>query len=191
MIAAERTVLVLLAAGRSLRFGAADKLTQDLGGKPLALHVVTALENIPFLGRVVVKSGTELDFARHGYREVRNDRPKAGMSGSVRLGVEAARDLGADAVLIALTDMPRITAAHVLRLLGAADGTDAVVASSDGVKPCPPALFGVGRFDELLALEGDHGARDLIAAGRHVIASAYELLDINRPEDLERLRALR
>lgn len=191
MIAAERTVLVLLAAGRSVRFGAADKLTQDFLGQPLAFHVVTALEEIPFLGRVAVKSGTALDFAARGYREIHNDRPETGVSSSVRLGVAAARDLGADAVLIALADTPRVTAAHVFRLLDAADEANAVVASSDGVKPCPPALFGAGRFEALLKLEGDEGARTLIGAGKHVIAPGHELLDIDRPEDLDRLRALR
>ncbi|MEG3123705.1 nucleotidyltransferase family protein [Sphingomonas sp. GB1N7] len=190
MIAAERTVLILLAAGRSERFGALDKLEQDFLGQPLAFHVVSALEAVPFRDRIVVRSGTELDFAARGYRVIHNGRPEIGMSNSVKLGVAAAQAGGAEAVLIALADMPNVTAAHVYRLLDAADGPDAVVASSNGVKPCPPALFGADRFDALLALEGDEGARALIAGGRHVVASDRELLDIDRPEDLERLRAL-
>ena len=51
---AEDTVLILLAAGRSQRFGDADKLAQEFLHKPVAYHVVTALEAIPFLGRVAV-----------------------------------------------------------------------------------------------------------------------------------------
>ncbi|MEN2787343.1 nucleotidyltransferase family protein [Sphingomonas qilianensis] len=190
MIAAERTALILLAAGRSQRFGAADKLAQEFLGQPLAFHVVTALESVPFLDRIVVKHGTALDFAARGYRVIHNAQPEIGMSSSVKLGVACARDQGADAVMIALADMPRVTAAHVLRLLDAADGRDAVVASSDGVKPCPPAVFAADRFDALLALHGDEGARAMIAGGKHVIAPTAELLDIDRPEDLERLRAL-
>jgi molybdenum cofactor cytidylyltransferase len=191
VIAAERTMLILLAAGRSERFGPRDKLTQDFLGKPLAFHVVTALEAVPFRARIVVRNGTDLDFAARGYRVIHNDRPEQGMSGSVRLGVASAQASGAEAVLIALADMPRVTATHIYRLLDAADGSDAVVASSDGVKPCPPALFGADRFAELLALEGDAGARAMVAGGKHVISPAQELLDIDRPEDLERLRALR
>ncbi|MEG3087381.1 nucleotidyltransferase family protein [Sphingomonas sp. PB4P5] len=189
MIAAERTVLILLAAGRSQRFGDADKLTQDWLGQPLAFHIVTALESVPFLDRIAVESGTNLDFATRGYRVIHNDQPEIGMSSSIKLGVACARDQGADAVMIALADMPRVTAAHVLRLLDAANGTDAVLASSDGVKPRPPAVFGADRFDTLLALAGNEGARALIAGGKHVIAPAEELLDIDRPEDLARLRA--
>ncbi|KQS02074.1 MobA [Sphingomonas sp. Leaf357] len=191
MIVADRTVLILLAAGRSERFGALDKLEQDFLGQPLAFHVVTALEAVPFRDRIVVQNGTNLDFAARGYRVIHNEQPEIGMSNSVKLGVAAAQADGADAVLIALADMPRVTATHVYRLLDAASGPDAVVASSDGVKPCPPAIFGANRFETLLALEGDEGARAMVAGGKHVIAPEHELLDIDRPEDLERLRALR
>ena len=191
MIAPDNCALVLLAAGRSQRFGAADKLRADYLGQPLALHVVTALEDIPFKERLAVVSGTDLDFARRGYALLHNDDPGAGMSGSVKLGVAAARDLGCTAVAIVLADMPRVTAAHLYRLLDAADGAEAVVASSNGVHPSPPAVFGSGRFEALMLLEGDEGARDLIRAGRHVIAPEAELLDIDRPEDLERLRAFK
>ena len=191
MIAAEKTVLLLLAAGRSERFGDLDKLEQEFLGKPLAFHVVTALEEVPFLERIVVKNGTDLDFEARGYRVIHNEQPEIGMSNSVKLGVKCALALGADAVMIALADMPRVTATHVFRLLDAADGPDAVIASSDGEKPCPPAVFGADQFEALLMLEGDKGARAMVAAGKHVIAPAHELLDIDRPEDLERLRALR
>ena len=189
MIDTRRTMLVLLAAGRSERFGTADKLAEMVGGMPLALHAVAALESVPFLGRAAVTSGTDLDFACHGYRVIDNPRPEIGMSHSVQLGVAAARAEGADAVLIALADMPRVTAAHVLRLLEAAVGSDAVVASSDGTKPRPPALFGADRFDALLTLDGDAGARAMIAGGKHIIAPPEELIDIDRREDLERLGA--
>ena len=190
-MAPEDCALVLLAAGRSERFGDADKLQEDFLGEPLAFHVVTALEEIPFKVRIAVCSNTDLDFDSRGYIAVQNGAPEEGMSGSVVLGVAAARALGCAAVVVALADMPRVTATHIYRLFDAADGPEAVVASSNGVHPTPPALFGAGQFDTLLKLEGDAGARDLIRAGRRVIASEAELLDIDRPEDLERLRALR
>ena len=75
-------------------------------------------------------------------------------------------------------------------MLDAADATDAVVASSDGVAPKPPAIFGRERFDFLLTLDGDAGARDLVKAGRHVVTNAAELIDVDTPEELEQLRAL-
>ncbi len=191
MIAAAECVLVLLAAGRSERFGTADKLRADYLGQPLAFHVVTALEGVPFKARLAVCSGTDLDFAARGYAVVHNGDPGTGMSGSVKLGVAAARDIGCAAIVIALADMPRVTAMHVYRLLDAADGPDAVVASSNGVHPSPPAILGAARFDALMLLDGDQGGRDMIRGGRHVVASDAELLDVDRPEDLERLRAFK
>ena len=190
-IAAEQCVLILLAAGRSVRFGDADKLQQDFLGRPLAFHVVTALEAVPFKARLAVCAGSDLDFESRGYRVIRNDDPGDGMSGSVKLGIAAAREIGCAAVVIALADMPRVTATHVYRLLEAAGGPDAVIASSNGMHPTPPAVFGADQFEALLTLEGDEGARAMVRAGRHVIASEAELVDIDRPEDLERLRGLR
>lgn len=190
MIAAEDTVLVLLAAGRSERFGAENKLEQDFLGKPLGLHVATALEMMPFRERIAVTDGSNLDYNARSFRVVHNEESERGMAWSVRLGIACAKEQGAQAVAIALADMPRVTAAHVYRLLDAAEGDDAVVVSSDGIQPMPPGVFGRGRFDFLLNLEGDHGARDLVRAGRHVVTSPAELIDIDTPEDLERLRAM-
>ncbi|MES2338811.1 MAG: nucleotidyltransferase family protein [Pseudomonadota bacterium] len=188
MIRAEDTVLILLAAGASSRFPDGNKLEAEFLGKPVGLHVVTALEDIPFKARFVVRDGCSLDF--DGYRVIHNDTPADGMARSVRLGVECAKTVGASAVLIALADMPRVTATHIYRLLDAAEGNDAVVASSDGTQPRPPALFGAGQFDFLMTLEGDAGARDLVRAGKHVVTAPAELIDIDTPEDLAKLRDL-
>jgi molybdenum cofactor cytidylyltransferase len=190
MIVAEDVVLILLAAGKSERFGISNKLEVDFLGAPLGFHVVTALEDMPFRDRLVVTDGCQLDFASRGYCVIHNDDPNAGMSRSVKLGVKHAQDSGAAAVLIALADMPRLTTAHIYRLLDAADSADAVVASSDGVKPSPPVVFGHAQFDFLMTLDGDAGARDLVRAGRHVVTSPAELIDIDTPEDLAALQAL-
>lgn len=190
MITPERTMLVLLAAGRSMRFGDEDKLAADFLGQPLAMHVVTALEEAAFLGRVAITSGTSLDFAARGYRVIANPSPETGLSGSVRLGVAAAQAVGAAAMLVVLADMPRVTLAHVLRLLDACDGEDAVVASSDGSRACPPAVFAAARFAALAEATGDEGGRAMIRAGIHIITSPEELIDIDTPEDLARLRGL-
>lgn len=190
MIKPERVALILLAAGRSRRFNDGDKLAEPFLDKPLAFHVVTALEKIPFMARIAVVSATTLDFAALGYAVVRNPDPSLGQARSLCHGVEAARELGADAVLVALADMPRVTAAHIYRMFDAADGPDAVVASSNGTHPTPPALFGRNHFDALLRLEGDQGARALILRGRHVVTSPGELVDIDTQQDLVELRAL-
>lgn len=187
MIEAERVALVLLAAGRSKRFGEADKLIVPYLGRPLGLHVVVALEAVPFCARIAVTSGTQLDLVDCGYQIVHNDDPAAGLGRSLRLGVEAACAGKAEAVMIALADMPRVTATHIHRLLDRAEGPDAIVASSDGVQPRPPALFGCNHLGSLLKSEGDMGARELVKHGHHVVTSPAELIDVDTPEDLAAL----
>jgi molybdenum cofactor cytidylyltransferase len=187
MIAPETTALILLAAGRSARFGSSNKLNEMFLGQPLGMHVVTALEAIPFAKRIAVRDGIQIDYEARGYQIVRNDDPDAGMSLSVKMGVEAARGPGIEAVIIALADMPRVTAAQIYRLYDAENGPNSVVASSDGIDPKPPALFGAGRFDELIALKGDAGAREMIMAGRHVVAHPDELIDVDTQQELDAL----
>ncbi|MGN6819686.1 MAG: nucleotidyltransferase family protein [Sphingomonas sp.] len=189
MIEPETTALILLAAGKSARFGLSDKLTEMFLGQPLGMHVVTALEAVPFARRVVVRDGVKLDYAERGYHEVHNTRPEEGLSLSVRMGVEAARAPGIEAVLITLADMPRVTAAQIYRLFDAAHGPESIVASSDGVNPKPPVLFGAHRFDALEQLKGEEGARDLILAGRHVVTHPDELIDVDTEEELDELMA--
>ncbi len=190
MLKPDQVALVLLAAGRSRRFNDGDKLAEPFLDKPLAFHVVTALEKIPFLARIAIVSDTVLDFAALGYQVVENPDPSLGQARSLCHGVEAAEKAGAEAVLVALADMPRVTAAHVYRMFDAADGPATIVASSDGVQPMPPALFGREVFPDLLAIEGDQGARELILRGHHVIAPPEELVDIDTQEDLRELREL-
>ena len=191
MIAVEDTTLLLLAAGRSERFGdIGSKLDAEFLGRPLGLHVAVTLEAMPFRERIAVTGRAALDYGAHGFRVIRNEDTGGGLASSVRLGIARARAEGAGAVLIALADMPRVTAPHIFRLFDASGGPDTVVASSDGVDPKPPALFGSGQFDFLQSLDGDAGARDLVRAGRHVVTTPAELIDVDTPEELDRLRDL-
>lgn len=186
MIAPERTVLILLAAGRSTRFGAADKLHAPLGGKPLFRHAVDALAGLPFLYRVSIGSDARLALGADGYKCIINPAPELGLSRSLALGVGAAQRLGAAAMLVALADMPFVRADHVARLFAAADGAGAIVASTSGAQPMPPALFAAGRFAELVNLSGDHGARALLGDAALVMTDADDLTDIDTAHDLAR-----
>lgn len=185
MIAAD-VALILLAAGKSVRFGG-SKLDAMLGGLPLGLHVADALVDVPFARRIAVTGRCALDYAAHGFEVVPNDGPVGDMASSLRLGVAAAGDVGA--ILIVLADMPRVSATHIRALLAATDSAEAIVASSDGRAPRPPALFGRAWFPRLATITGDHGARDLIRSGTQIIAPVGDLVDVDTPEDLARLAA--
>jgi molybdenum cofactor cytidylyltransferase len=85
-------------------------------------------------------------------------------------------------LLIALADMPFVQAAHVEALIAAC--TDNVVASFDGNKSMPPAIFPRSHWPELLATVGDAGARHILAHAEKLTAPAGTLCDIDTPDDL-------
>jgi molybdenum cofactor cytidylyltransferase len=192
MIAAERVALVLLAAGLSARFGPRDKLAEPLGGVPLALHAATMLDAFPFASRIAVTQGDNPGLAACSFTLVVNEHPSKGQGRSIALGMGAIG--AAEAVLIALADMPFVAAAHIQRLLDAFDGPDAIVASTDGETPCPPVLFGAAHLAALLRSSGDRGPRELLWNATLVVAPKIEMMDIDTASDLataERERKIR
>jgi len=127
-------------------------------------------------------------------RIVENPHAAKGLSTSVRAGLEALES-GADpeAVLFTTCDQPHLTA-DVLRQLVAtwiASRPRAVACEYAGTVGVP-ALFSRSLFEELRALEGDHGAKHVLQ--RHASESVripFEpgSLDVDTPEDAGRLDA--
>jgi molybdenum cofactor cytidylyltransferase len=96
------------------------------------------------------------------------------------------------AVLLMICDQTAMTAEHLREMLAAFKrDPDKAVASVYAGKRGIPAIFPREAFADLLALRGDQGARGLLAvAARTVIEVplAGGEVDIDRPEDLSRLR---
>jgi molybdenum cofactor cytidylyltransferase len=147
---------------------------------------------------VVVVLGAAEDEARRTLEGldceiVTNERWSEGQSTSVAAGVRFLRSAapGAGAALFLLGDQPFVSAATLDALVGAyeAGATIAASESEDGVLRVP-ALFAAVHFDELEALAGDAGARELLRRHEEVARvplPAREAADIDTPEDLARL----
>ncbi|QJU59716.1 NTP transferase domain-containing protein [Sphingomonas sp. AP4-R1] len=172
---------VLLAAGRSTRFGADDKLAAMLGGRPLLHHAADAMRAAPLASRFLVRSGAVdgLD----GFATVAIPQG-AEMSRSLAAGIAAARAAGADAALVALGDMPFVPAAHLATLIAACEGPGALLASGDATRRAPPALFGSDWFADLEAATGDAGARSLLTRATLLPLPPEALRDIDTVDDL-------
>ena len=140
MMACDRIAAVLLAAGRGMRFGG-NKLEAILGDTMLGLHAARTLAEMQFGSLFAVHDPSHgalaAAFTDHRFTLIDNDDPSAGLSHSLALAAEAALTTDADALLICLGDMPFVTRAHLLALIGA-DG-DEVVASADQQR------IGIGR----------------------------------------------
>jgi molybdenum cofactor cytidylyltransferase len=189
MINACDIAAILLAAGQSRRFGASDKLVTPLAGEALALHAARQIVELAPGRRIAVCPDTDGALARQlaalGFDIIANPDSDHGLSHSLALGIAAAAQGHEAAALICLADMPFVSTGHLHRLMARFDADDApVVASSNGSAAMPPALFARSHFDRLRASEGDRGGKALLAGAALIPASADELADIDRPEDL-------
>jgi molybdenum cofactor cytidylyltransferase len=164
---AQSIAALVLAAGRSTRMGGPNKLVAEIGGKPLvriAAEQALASRAKP----VIVVTGhqrerVEAALAGLPVRLVHNPDFAEGLGTSVRAGI-AAVPASADGAVICLGDMPQVDADLINRLIAAfapEQGALAVIPSIDG-KRGNPVLWSRRFFPDLMALEGDIGARNLI-----------------------------
>jgi molybdenum cofactor cytidylyltransferase len=188
-----RVAAIVLAAGRSTRMGAHNKLLAHLDGKPMVRVVVeTALASKA--RPVLVVTGhmaAEVDSTLAGLdvRLVANPDFATGLASSLKAGIRAV-PADCDGALILLGDMPRIAPQHVDRLLDAfMAGPEGIVVPVHEGRQGNPVLWPHRHLSLLLQLEGDAGARRLIAARpdevREVdLGTTAIFADIDTPEEL-------
>ena len=186
---------ILLAAGSARRFGAC-KLLQELDGKPLIRWTAEALDAVvpDHLLVVVPWESRDLREALSGLRVrfVVNGRSAEGSGTSIAAGVEAL-PAQADAVLVTLADVPFGPALALPAVVQRfRNGNASIVAPSYRGVPGHPVLFARDVFPELLALEGDTGARAVVerdpARCAAVPVDAEPPADVDTAADLARLR---
>ncbi|MGP3697057.1 nucleotidyltransferase family protein [Rhodobacter sp. NSM] len=189
-------VVLLLAAGASSRMRGTDKLLEPVGGEPLlrrqARRVIEA--GLPLVVTLPPHSP-----ARQAALEGLTLTPAVvedageGMAASIRQGLRAAPEEAA--VILLLADLPEIEAADLTHIAGLhrADPAAILRATAADGRPGHPILFPADLRPQLARLQGDRGARDLLAAeaGRlRLVALAGEraITDLDTPEDWARWR---
>jgi molybdenum cofactor cytidylyltransferase len=190
---------VILAAGRSTRMGGPNKLLAELNGKAL-VRIVAEQAVASKAGSVTVVTGhqaAEVEKALAGLKVsfVRNPDFAEGLATSVKAGI-AAIPADADGAVVCLGDMPLIDARLIDRLIAAFApdrGHLITVPVSDGRRG-NPVLWSRRFFGELMTLDGDIGARHLIAKHAEAVADvpvegAGAFLDIDTPQALAEARS--
>lgn len=184
---------LVLAAGASTRMGR-PKMLLPLGGGTVLSAVVAPLL-VAGLERVVVVLGHAAVEVRLGarlpedqrLRIVVNDAWSEGMASSLRRGLAECGD--AAAVLVALGDQPGIDPGLVRRIVAAGRSGPPLVVPVHGDRAGHPVLFGRALWDELRALAGDVGAREVV--GRHwseaVLVEGPPPRDVDTEEDYRAL----
>jgi len=186
---------VVLAAGAGSRFGGPKQLA-TLDGVPLLEHALRAVEAVPAIDRIVVVLGARAEEIRAGVdfgavEVVVCDGWDEGQAASLRCGIDAID--GADAALLMLGDMPRITPQVIARFaqLGREHGSEARARAVYDGAPGHPVVLGSAYFAALAALRGDLGAREVlkkIGAYRIECGHLCSSADVDTPEALEKLR---
>lgn len=186
---------VILASGRASRYGR-NKLLEPLGDGRVVEHVLTATAQLPFLRRVLVTRSPEVAqiSERAGVCAVLHDLPNK--NDSIRLGLEALLS-GEDALAACLfcqADQPLMTKESLEALCLA--GINRPARLCFGARVGSPAVFPREDFDALLRLPVDKGGAFLLSQNPRRVAAVparaeWELEDIDCPEDLERLAAVK
>ncbi|HZL31640.1 MAG TPA: molybdopterin-binding/glycosyltransferase family 2 protein [Pseudolabrys sp.] len=190
---------VVLAAGRSTRMGAVNKMLAEIGGKPLvriAAEQALASRAKP----VIVVTGHERERVEQALaglplRFVHNPDYADGLGTSLARGIGAVPE-DCDGVIVCLGDMPQVDSRLIDKLLGAFDperGALIVVPSTDGRRG-NPVVWSRRFFGDLMAIAGDIGARYLIgqyaeAVAEVPLAGDAALIDIDTPESLSAVKA--
>lgn len=181
---------VVLAAGASRRLGELKQLVR-LGEETLLGRAVRVAREAGCSPVVVVVGADYANVLAHSVLgdvvAVINDRWEEGMASSIRLGVQALTTTSQDAegVVLMTCDQPAVAAQHLSRLMMGAEVKASHYAGRSGV----PAFFPAKYFDSLMELDGDVGARELLAEARYEELEDGEL-DVDTPADLVRAREL-
>lgn len=175
--------VVVLAAGRSTRFGPENKLLVPINGKPIASRAFDLAAGVAAdQALAVISDPAVAALARASGLEVVEIAPGAPQSESLRAGLMALRP-AITGVLILLADMPWVTLEDLRALISKGLPACAVC----GEQPMPPVLLPRAWWEDAHALSGDRGARDWlrrITASQRVSLPADHLRDIDRPEDI-------
>lgn len=196
---ANNLVGILLAAGKSTRFGS-NKLLHLLPDTQQAIAVQSArnlMQALPNSIAVVRPEDSELKslLSKTGIQIIDNPVADAGLSSSIRCGVElstAEKPQNASILkgwIVALADMPYILPDVYLDVASKISGGAMICAPEYQGKRGHPVGFSYRLIEEILTLQGDEGARSLLVKYTSQLtlinASTDGILkDIDSPEDL-------
>ena len=144
---------VLLAAGRSTRMGRPKPLLPDREGRPFVARIVRTL-GAAGLDDVVVVTGDTHDLVVEALEKDqspvcwecrRNPDPDRGQLSSLWVGLDAAEERGAEALLVHLVDIPLVKPETVRAVMDGWRASEALIARpAAGEKHGHPVVFGRG-----------------------------------------------
>lgn len=192
--------ILIMAAGASQRMRGRDKLLEDIDGMPLLFRTVESATKASDRVIVTVPSGPDGQARRDALPHTDSveiaevEGAAEGLAASIRCGVERAKDCNALMVLPA--DMPDLTSGNLITVRDHWRATPTAIVratSSDGT-PGHPVVIPKSFFGRLARLQGDRGARDVLAAASFAVSTIAlpgdrATTDLDTPEDWDAWRA--
>lgn len=181
--------VILEASGFSSRFGSNKLLHIMEDGRPMAGFIFDAVRAAGFKHVILVTQYEELADLAPDFRVVMNRNPEMGISHTMQLGIEAAGN--ADAYMFCVCDQPYLTAATLRRLVESySSGTAGIVSLSWNGRMYNPKIFSSAYREELMAVSGDTGGRQIISSHRDELMlveadSEAEIMDIDYKKEDE------
>lgn len=181
MSGTRKVAVIVLAAGKSRRFGVRDKLLSNYRGKPLSAHVAASLLGLPYSFGVVVTSNPLVAglFKQARFRPLFL-KNSTGQSDSLKAGLRYVRKHGASHALVLLGDMPNVPRQHLKKMVATA-GIHPLISKS-GNTVLPPALIPLHLLPKLLHLRGDVGAGRILKCHP---STRFLPLDMNGALDID------
>ncbi|HEY1421475.1 MAG TPA: nucleotidyltransferase family protein [Candidatus Dormibacteraeota bacterium] len=184
---------VVMAAGASSRMAGSQKLLLDLDGTPMVKHVMRAASEGGCHQTVVVYSADDVKEAVGGAAElVHNPDARTGMASSLQAGLRAMRP-EIEAAVVLLGDQPLVGSRTVAALLRSwrREGSRPAVAVSQGHHEwAPPVVLARDLWDQLFALKGDAGARQVLQGHPElidIVPAPGRADDIDTPDDYAKI----
>ena len=186
-------VAILLAAGRSRRFGAANKLFARYRGHTLLAHAIAIAAKAP-AQRLIVVTGAQ---RRRVEAAVRRNAPGAvlvhaadhaeGMGASLRAAGRRLRPIDREAFVF-LADMPWLADDMASRLVRAGQGGAAILRPAWRDRPGHPVLLRGSALASLRAARGDEGpGRGRVTRVALLRSDRCCVSDVDRPTALGRI----
>jgi len=187
-ISSDDVACIILAAGQSVRFGSQKMMHPIANGKAMLLNTIELFQSM--FDKVVVITNQEqvlIELVRASSASlIQNDKGHLGMSESLKLGIENTSP--SRGWLIALGDMPYLNASTIYSIVESLKENRIVRPHYQG-KAGNPVAFGLEFRSQLLEINGDQGAKQVVARNQAKLVD-IEIndtgiwQDIDRPQDI-------
>lgn len=186
--------MILLAAGKSSRYGS-NKLLEELDGGKMYEYTLRKMRAFPLCTQVVVTRFAEIEKAskKQHMHVVENKEPDLGIAHSLVLGLRAAKLKNPDlkGAMFIVCDQPGLTAGTFARMLDMSKKHPGkIICAGRKGKMGNPVLWDQKFFPELEQLLGDKGGKQIMGAHMKDVlaceAEEAELQDVDEPEQLRK-----